>query len=109
MAKTTGFIGYVTQADDGFGVITPEALEQKIKGDLSRVNPRWSSGTTVAGEVTMSMSFSFLANKFAIDNLDNIRYFVFLGKAWKVNTVQLKYPRVQIELGGAYNGQRPKT
>jgi len=106
MAKASGVLGYVIEVtDDETGITSTEPTEVRVKGDMLRNNPRVSYPDNVNGQLTMSMSFSFIADQFAIKNATSIRYLIINGQAWTVNTIQILRPRLRVELGGVYNGK----
>lgn len=104
MTKQSGKLGYSIEQDKGHGVIEESPYEVKVAGNLLRDNPRMGYGDSINGTLSMSMSFSFIADKFAIKNATKIRYLILNGEAWTVNTIQIVHPRITVELGGAYNG-----
>jgi len=110
MAKASGILGYaMEQLNEETGIVSNTPVEIKVAGNMSRNNPRMSYPDSVNGTLTMSMSFSFIADQFAVKHANMIRYIIINGQAWNVNTIQILRPRIQIEIGGVYNGPTKTT
>lgn len=107
--KRSAIVGYTIEQDQGHGIISEQPVEVSVRGDMLRNNPRMSYSGSVNGTMTMSMSFSFIADAFAFQHMTKIRYLIFNGEAWTVNTIQEVRPRIILELGGAYNGPTTET
>lgn len=103
MAKFYGKIGYVMTSETKPGVWTQTITERDYYGNVTRLSRKTSSGDKVNEEFNISQEVSIIADPFANDNLSSIRYVEFMGAKWKVNTIQVAYPRLILEIGGLYN------
>lgn len=103
MAKFYGKIGYVMTSETKPGVWTQTITERNYYGNVTRLSRKASSGDKVNEEFNISQEVSIIADPFANDNLSSIRYVEFMGAKWKVNTIQVAYPRLILEIGGLYN------
>ena len=56
----------------------------------------------------ISNEITILADAYAFQNYQNIRYAEVMGARWKVNYVEVQYPRLRLTLGGVYNGPIPR-
>lgn len=107
MAKFYGIIGFVTTAEDpdNPGVWGEKIVEKEYRGDLIRVTRRLqSSSNTTNDNITVSNELSIVADPYAQENMYAIRYVVFGGAKWKVETVSVEYPRLKLSIGGIFNG-----
>lgn len=104
MAKYCGMIGFAETVETSPGVWTPQITERKYYGDLNRNSRRLQSANQVNDNIVISNELSIVADKHAIDNFHAIRYAMFKGVKWKVETAELQYPRLILTLGGEYNG-----
>ena len=107
MTKFYGTVGFVGTVDDGHGVYSPADIERPYTGDLVRNNRRWQAQQeSINDDLTMSNEISILADDFLIENDHMIKYVTINGGSskWKVNSIQMDYPRVKLQIGGVYNG-----
>ena len=107
MAKYCGSIGFAITTDDGHGVWEDTITERKYYGDVLQNTRRWSDGDKIIGDITISNRFSILADSFAKSNIGAMKYITYLGERWKIESVDIQYPRVIISVGGVYNGPDP--
>ena len=107
MAKFHGVIGFVTTVEDSEnpGVWHEETVEKTYRGDLLKVTRRLqSSSNTVNDSVTISNEISIVADPYANENMFAMRYAVFGGAKWKIESISVEYPRLKLAIGGLYNG-----
>lgn len=102
MAKWSGKVGFVTEHDDGTGIFTTEPIERPYVGDLFRNNRRLKNGPSVNDAITISNQISIVADPFLKNNFHSIRYATYMGVKWKVESVDVQFPRLNLELGGEY-------
>lgn len=108
MAKYYGMVGYAeVMDDDGFGVYKPKIIERPYYGDLVRNQVQTNHGEGVNDDITIHNDISIIADAYAYQNFHRIRYVVFMGARWKVNSVQVDRPRLTLIVGGVYNGPTP--
>lgn len=104
MAKFYGKIGYVRTAETSPGVWEELVTERNYTGDLIRNTRRMQGGDKVNSDITVSNEVSIIADPFACGNFHSIRYIEFMGARWKVESVEVQYPRLILSIGGLYNG-----
>lgn len=105
MARYYGMIGFVeVMEDDGFGVYDPKMIERPYYGDLIRNMKRDQAGAGVNDDITLQNDISIVADAYAYQNFHQIRYATFMGVRWEVQTVDVQRPRLNLSLGGVYNG-----
>lgn len=107
MAKFYGIIGFVDMAEDpdNPGVWDEKTVEKEYRGDIIRVNRRLqSSSNSVNDNITISNEISIVADPYANENMYAMRYVVFGGAKWKIESVNVEYPRLKLSIGGVYNG-----
>ena len=108
MAKFYGIIGFATTVEDpeNPGVWVEEIVEKSYPGDVIRNTRRLQTGSdTVNDNVVISNEISIVADPYAQANMYAMRYAVWQGVKWKIETVAVEYPRLKLSLGGIYNGQ----
>lgn len=107
MAKFYGKIGFVEVKEDpdNPGVWSEETIEREYRGELIRVSKRLqTSSNSVNDNVIISNEISIVADPYANDNMYAMRYVIFGGAKWKIETVNVEYPRLKLSIGGIYNG-----
>jgi len=107
MAKFIGKIGFVTDVETfpGSGVYVEDAVVRSYRGDTLMNNVRWQDASKVNEDLTIDNKFSFIADSFALRNIGNMRYVEYLGEKWKIKSVEIVHPRMNIMVGGLYNGE----
>lgn len=105
MAKFFGEIGYVNLVESSPGVWTEEVIKRNYYGDVTRNNRRLQSANQLNDDINISNEISILADPYATENFHAMRYVEFMGAKWKINNVEVQYPRLILTLGGVYNGQ----
>lgn len=107
MAKFYGKIGFVTTVEDpdNPGIWNEESIEREYRGELMVVRRRLQSNSnSVNDNVIISNEITIVADPYANENMYAIRYVIFGGAKWKVESVNVEYPRLRLSLGGVYNG-----
>lgn len=99
-----GMIGYETTSDDGTGIYVSSVIEKKAKGDVVSNRLRVSDGVSVNSDFKINNKISIVSEPFALNNFQNIRYAVWRGTKWKVESVEIALPRIILTLGGEWNG-----
>ena len=104
MTKCSGFIGYALAVETQPGVWTENVTEKKYYGDVVRDNRRIVDQGEINGSINISNNISVLSNTFMLENLSYMRYIIFSNSKWKIGSVDIKPPRIEVTLGGVYNG-----
>lgn len=105
MAKFYGVIGYAETVETSPGVFNEIVENRNYFGDLISNNSRWSSSSeTTNDDLTINNRISILADPYAYQNFHSMKYVEFMGTKWKINSVEVQYPRLILTIGGVYNG-----
>lgn len=87
------------------GVTVSDIIEKPYSGDILRNTQRWNRSENGANDdVTINNRISIIADVYLQQNFSSIKYITFMGAKWKVNSIEIQYPRVLIEMGGVWNG-----
>ena len=106
MAKWSGTIGYSSGfKEDAPGVFVDDIVEKHHRGDVTKNYKRSTASDKVNDDITLSNTISIVADPYAMNNFHSIRYVTFMGAKWKVTDVEVAYPRLNLTLGGVWNGQ----
>lgn len=106
MAKFYGMIGYSTTEETKPDVWVETITERPYYGDIIRESRRVeSSQDSVNDGVSLDNEVSIVADLYAQENINEMRYVKIRGTAWKITSVEVQYPRLNISIGGIYNGK----
>lgn len=109
MSKWFGKIGYAIQKESEPGIWEDEIVERDYYGDLLTDNRKRQSNNNVLDEITLSNMVSIIADPFAYNNCSCMAYAEIMGARWKISEVEVKPPRLNLTIGGVYNGNTPRT
>lgn len=102
--KFSGMVGYVIPTEVSPGIFKDVVKERRMRGDFIRLLNRVEEGDKINKDYTMSNSISLVADKYSYENFQWIRYVVYMGAKWEVNSVNILRPRLNIEMSGVWNG-----
>lgn len=111
MAKFYGVIGYVETAEVEPGVwVENNVTEREYYGDLIRNFGKHETSGNVNDNINIANEVSIVADPYATEHFFAIRYIKFtipnIGGAWKVTNAEVAYPRINLTIGGVYNGEQ---
>lgn len=105
MAKFCGMIGFAETMEIRPGVWDERITEKgPYFGDEVRNTRRLQSADQTNDNVNISNEVSIVADPYANQNFHAMRYAEFMGTRWKITSVEVRYPRLILTLGGVYNG-----
>lgn len=104
MPKFYGNIGYAISKETTPGVWIEDIVERQYFGDVYRNTRKLQSGNQVNDSIDISNEISILSDPFANENFHSMRYVTYMGAKWKVSSVEVRYPRLILTVGGLYNG-----
>jgi len=105
MAKFYGPIGYGESRETTPGVWTDVITEYDYNGDILKDTSRSQASDKLNDDLRVNVIISVLADPFAYQNFQAIRYVKWMGASWKVTNVEVLRPRLQLTIGGVYNGE----
>lgn len=107
--KFFGKVGFIIHEETAPGVWTEKVTEGEYYGDVNRVSKRFDSSSDKANvDLNISNEISIVADAFATQNFQQIRYVEWMGRLWSVPNVTLDpdRPRLILAVGGVYNGEQ---
>lgn len=104
MAKFYGNIGFVKTMETSPDIWETVETVKRYRGDLVRNQRRWEDSESINEDLAISNEISIVADKFAYENIDAMKWVEVMGAKWKVNSVTIDYPRITLTVGGVYNG-----
>lgn len=105
MTRYSGVIGYAEEVHQRDGIWENEKIvERTYYGDVNRVSRSLQNGSDVLPDITIQNTISVVADAYAYENFMNIKYITYGGVNWVVSSVEVNRPRLNLTLGGRYNG-----
>ena len=104
MNKFYGKIGYAISEETVPGVWVERIVERSYYGDVIRNIRCLQSSENLNDDINVSNEISIVADAFANQNFHSMRYVEYMGTKWKVSSIEVKYPRLILSMGGVYNG-----
>lgn len=103
MTRYSGMIGFAEQVETAPGVWREKITERRYKGDVTRNQARWSEGSGANDDLRIDNEISIVRDPFLDVHLPAIRYVTWMGSKWKVTSVQVREPRLVLQIGGVYH------
>lgn len=106
--KLTGIAGFEldqVEREDMPSVFESKVVTKKFRGELlSQTWHNQNSDKSTNDNLLNNNRISLVINKFFMSNIANLKYVEYNGVKWKVESFDIKAPRIHIRLGGVYNG-----
>lgn len=104
--KFCGKIGFYTgDTEVKPGVYKQCILERKAVGDVLRAYRKFQETEYQNDTLKINSQISVLSDLYFYQNWMNVRYVIWNGAKLKVTSVDISnYPRINLEVGGVYNG-----
>lgn len=108
-----GAIGFADAETEGTpGVWTETIVEYSYYGTVERNSRRLEFPTvipsgTLNNDISLGNTFSILADAYAVENFEKMRYLNWNGSNWTVTNVEVNRPRLILTVGGLWNGNTP--
>jgi hypothetical protein len=108
MARFFGEVGYGESVEQAPGVYDDVITERVYQGDVIRNTYRIEGGgDEVNPDISLSHSIAIVADEHAIKHSMDIKYVRLEGVLWSVTSVEVRAPRLILNLGSVYNGPTP--
>lgn len=104
MAKFYGTIGYAETVETKPGLWKEQITEKHYSGELTRISRQLQSSDQLNDNINLGHNISIIADPYASQHYSAMRYVEFMGAKWKVSSVEVRYPRLILTVGGLYNG-----
>lgn len=103
MNKWYGLIGYATMVESAPDVWKEQITERMTSGNIQQLSRRLKDESQVNSNVVITNALSILADPYAIQHFQDIRYAEVWGTKWRVNNIEVNYPRLLLHLGEQYH------
>lgn len=109
MLKFSGKVGFVFDAKETEqDVWEPVIVEKSYTGDITRNYRKNQDSQYLNTNLVLNAQIGILSDLYMQQNWPSIAYILWNGVRWEVKTIEVGYPRLILEIGGVYNGARPK-
>lgn len=106
MAKFSGNIGFAFTKETRPGIWEPTIEERHYLGDVTKDYRRITVGDSINGEFQTANQISIIADTFANENFNCIRYVTWKKINWTVRDVESRDRRMILTLGGEYKDEQ---
>lgn len=104
MTKFRGSIGIDRgSVETSLGIFEPEIEEVEITGEMRNLRARWQ-GHEQRDSVSARHVLSIVTPESSIIDYTEVVYVVWQSRNWSVVSIEYKRPRIELTLGGLYNG-----
>jgi hypothetical protein len=106
MARFNGEVGYGASVETppNSGIWKDEVTECTYQGDIIRNSRNLVDNANLNEDVTVGNSISIVADQIAVERFYDIKYVRWAGVLWTVTSVEVRRPRLILNLGSVYNG-----
>lgn len=108
MARFHGMVGYATpmETPPGSGIWKDNIVELPYFGDVVRNIRRTEESEGVNDDIAINNAISIVADEYANQHFFKIKYVRWAGVYWKISSVEVRHPRLILNMGGVYNGPK---
>lgn len=99
--KWFGDIAFSTEVEVERGLIENRLIIKQYFGDVIK-NTQRDPNNQVNHNFTVNNQLSVVADPFAFGSFHEIVYVTFMGAKWRVNSVDVQYPRLILSIGDLY-------
>lgn len=85
------------------GIFTAVIDEVEVSGEIRSIGARWQNAE-MRDSVVARHVLSIVTPEDSIINFTEVVYIVWQGRKWSVVSIEYKRPRIELTLGGLYNG-----
>lgn len=105
--KFAGKVGFwMKDVETKPGIFGNAMIERPYTGDVTRSYRKWNSqDSSTLDDLRLNNQISIVSDLYAIQNWPSIKYVLWNGVYWKVNTIEVSHPRLILEIGGVWNGE----
>lgn len=102
MSRFSGKLGFVMTRETEEGVWLEDKIEIPAKGTIRSLYVRNDNNSSVNANLRLTNEVSILLNTKIQTYLETLKYVVWKGSKWEVQSIGVAYPRLTINLGGPY-------
>lgn len=106
MAKGYGKVGFIKTVETEPGIWEPKETVNEYYWEMARYASMFQTSGGMNDNQNINTEVSIIADSYAVENFNDIRYIELQGAKWKVTSVDpTKYPKLILSIGGVWNGK----
>lgn len=102
MSRFSGKLGFVMTNETEEGVWLDNFVELPVKGTIRSLYFRNDNSASVNTNLRLTNEISILMDTKIKIYIETLKYVVWKGSKWEVQSIGVNYPRLTINLGGPY-------
>lgn len=102
MSRFSGKLGFVMTRETEEGVWLENKIEIPVKGTIRSLYVRNDNNSSVNSNLRLTNEVSILLDSKINTYLETLKYVIWKGSKWEVQSIGVNYPRLTINLGGLY-------
>ena len=102
MSRFSGKLGFVMTRETEEGVWLEDIVESRVKGTIRSLYVRNDNSSSANTNLRLTNEISILMDTKINAYLEALKYVVWKGSKWEVQSIGVNYPRMTINLGGLY-------
>lgn len=102
MSRFSGKLGFVMTRETEEGVWLEDKIEIPAKGTIRSLYVRNDNNSSVNTNLRLTNEISILLDSKIQTHLEALKYVIWKGSKWEVQSIGVNYPRLTIHLGGLY-------
>lgn len=102
MSRFSGKLGFVLTRETEEGVWLEDVVELPVKGTIRNLYVRNDNSSSANTNLRLTNEISILMDTKTKFYLETLKYVVWKGSKWEVQSISVNYPRLTINLGGLY-------
>ena len=104
MSKFRGSIGINRgSVETSPGIFEPSIEELEVTGEMRNLSAKWRSHEQ-RESVSIRHALSIVTPEDSIIDYTEVVYVIWQSQKWSVVSIEYKRPRIELALGGVYNG-----
>lgn len=102
MSRFSGKLGFVMTRETEEGVWLEDFIEISAKGTIRSLYVRNDNSSSANTNLRLTNEISVLMDSKTETYLETLKYVVWKGSKWEVQSIAVQYPRLTINIGGLY-------
>lgn len=102
MSRFSGKLGFVVTHETEEGVWLENFVEIPAKGTIRSLHVRNDNSASANTNLRLTNEISILMDSKIQTYIQTLKYVVWKGSKWEVQSIGVNYPRLTVNLGGPY-------
>lgn len=102
MSRFSGKLGFISTRETEEGVWLEDRIEIPVKGTIRSLYVRNDNSSSANTNLRLTNEVSILLDSKIKTYLETLKYVLWKGSKWEVQSIGVNYPRLTINLGGLY-------